>query len=72
MPLILSRTLGKLLTPSESPFPLLKIEMGASLVAQWLRIHLPMQETQVRALVQEAPTCAEQLSPRATTAEPAL
>ena len=30
---------------------------GASLVAQWLRIHLPMQGTQVRALVREDPTC---------------
>ncbi|KAJ8790708.1 hypothetical protein J1605_021136 [Eschrichtius robustus] len=30
---------------------------GASLVAQWLRIHLPMQGTRVRALVQEDPTC---------------
>ena len=29
----------------------------ASLVAQWLRIHLPMQETRVQALVQEDPTC---------------
>ena len=28
-----------------------------SLVAQWLRIHLPMQGTQVRALVWEDPTC---------------
>ena len=28
-----------------------------SLVAQWLRIHLPIQGTQVRALVQEYPTC---------------
>ena len=28
-----------------------------SLVAQWLRIHLPMQETRVRALVWEDPTC---------------
>ena len=27
-----------------------------SLVAQWLRIHLPMQGTRVRALVQEDPT----------------
>ena len=33
-----------------------KIE-GASLVAQWLRIHLPMQGTRVRALVWENPTC---------------
>ena len=29
----------------------------ASLVAQWLRICLPMQGTQVRALVWEDPTC---------------
>ena len=31
--------------------------LGTSLVAQWLRIHLPMQGTQVRALVREDPTC---------------
>ena len=30
---------------------------GISLVVQWLKIHLPMQGTQVRALVQEDPTC---------------
>ena len=29
----------------------------ASLVAQWLRVRLPMQETRVRALVWEDPTC---------------
>ena len=29
----------------------------ASLVAQWLRIHPPMQGTRVRALVREDPTC---------------
>ena len=29
----------------------------ASLVAQWLGIHLPMQGTQVQALVREDPTC---------------
>ena len=28
-----------------------------SLVAQWLRIRLPMQGTLVRVLVQEDPTC---------------
>ena len=28
---------------------------GASLVAQWLRVHLPMQGTRVRA--REDPTC---------------
>ena len=31
--------------------------VGTSLVAQWLRIHLPMQGTRVRALVWEDPTC---------------
>ena len=30
---------------------------GTFLVAQWLRIRLPMQGTQVRALVLEDPTC---------------
>ena len=32
-------------------------QKGASLVAQWLRIYLPMQGTRVRALVWEDPTC---------------
>ena len=32
-------------------------EEGASLVAQWLRICLPMQGMRVRALVWEDPTC---------------
>ena len=37
---------------------LLKIWLvGASLVAQWLRIHLPMQGTWIWSLVQEDPTC---------------
>ena len=31
--------------------------LGASLMAQWLRIHLPMQGTWVQALVWEDPTC---------------
>ena len=30
---------------------------GTSLVAQWLRVHLPMQGTRVRSLVREDPTC---------------
>ena len=33
------------------------LENWASLVAQWLRIRLPMQGTRVRALVWEDPTC---------------
>ena len=28
-----------------------------SMVVQWLRIHLPMQGTQVQSLVREDPTC---------------
>ena len=35
----------------------------ASLVAQWLRIHLPMQGTRVRALIREDPTCREATKP---------
>ena len=34
-----------------------KNNAGASLVAQWLRVCLPMQGTRVRALVWEDPTC---------------
>ena len=34
-----------------------KLHPRASLVAQWLRICLPMQGTQVRALVWGDPTC---------------
>ena len=30
---------------------------GASLVVQWLRIHLPMQGIWVQSLVQEGPIC---------------
>ena len=38
--------------------------LGASLVAQWLRICMPMQG--------KIPHAAEQLSPRAATTEPVL
>ena len=34
-----------------------KWKLGASLVAQWLRVCLPVQGTRVRALVWEDPTC---------------
>ena len=40
-----------------------KYIMGASLVVQWLRIHLPMQGTQVRALVREDPPCRRATKP---------
>ena len=36
---------------------------GASLVAQWLRIRLPMQGTRVRPLVREDPTCRGATNP---------
>ena len=36
---------------------IVKNTIGASLVAQWLRVCLPMQGTWVRALVWEDPTC---------------
>ena len=32
-------------------------EGGTSLVAQWLRIRLPMQGTRIQSLVREDPTC---------------
>ena len=38
-------------------------KLGTSLVAQWLRIHLPMQGTRVRALVREDPTCCGATKP---------
>ena len=39
------------------------IALGTSLVAQWLRIRLPMQGTQVRTLVREDPTCHRATKP---------
>ena len=42
---------------------------GASLVAQWLRIHLPTQGTRVRALGRKIPHAVEQLSPCTTATE---
>ena len=38
-------------------YPVINHNGWASLVAQWLRIRLPMQGTPVRALVREDPTC---------------
>ena len=40
-----------------------KVYCWTSLVAQWLRIHLPMQGTWVRALVREDPTCCGATKP---------
>ena len=40
-----------------------KMKERASLVAQWLRIRLPMQGTRVQALVWEDPTCRRATKP---------
>ena len=40
-----------------------RVTPGASLVAQWLGIHLPMQGTRVPALVREDPTCRRATKP---------
>ena len=39
------------------------VPIGTSLVAQWLRIHLPMQGTRVPSLVPEDPTCCGATKP---------
>ena len=44
-------------------FKSIKTHLRASLVAQWLRIRLPVQATRVRALVQEDPTCRRATKP---------
>ena len=49
-------------TFSVSCFVYLK-KLGTSLVAQWLRICLPMQGTRVQALVREDPTCRRATKP---------
>ena len=48
---------GKSLYPLLNIAVNLKLLYGTSLVAQWLRIRLPMQGTRLQALVQEDPTC---------------
>ena len=54
----------------ESKEGILEIISGALLVAQWLRVHFAMQGTLVGSLVQQDPTCREQLSLWATMTEP--
>ena len=46
--------------------------MGTSLVVQWLGVRLSMQGTQFDPWSGKIPHAAEQLSPCATTTEPAL
>ena len=45
---------------------------GASLVAQWLRIHLPSRGHGFKPWSGKIPHATEQLSPCATTTDPAL
>ena len=51
------------LLPLPDIWNLKNLPPGASLVAQWLRICLPMQVTRVRALVWEDPTCRGAVRP---------
>ena len=37
--------------------------LGSSLVTQWQRIHLPVQDTRVPSLIQEDPTCRRATKP---------
>ena len=48
---------------------ILKAIVGTSLVAQWLRIRLPIQGTWVRSLVREDPTCHGATETVCTTTE---
>ena len=49
-----------------------KITYGTSLVVKWLRIHLPMQGTPVRSLVQEDSKILQLLSPCSRAGAPQL
>ena len=49
-----------------------RFKSRASLVAQWLKIRLPVQGTRVRALVREDPTCRGATKPMRHTTEPVL
>ena len=49
-----------------------KSSVGTSLVAQWIRICLPLQGHGFDTWSGKIPCALEQLSPRTTTTEPAL
>ena len=61
--MIISTDAEKAFDKIQHPFMILKKLPRASLVAQWLRICLPMQGTQVQALVWEDPTCRRATGP---------
>ena len=56
-PTVSQSVLPRALTSEAAGALVLKQGLRASLVVQWLRIHLPMQGTQFRALVREDTTC---------------
>ena len=60
--MIISIHAEKAFNKIQHPF-MIKNPPGASLVAQWLRICLPMQGTRVRALVWEDPACCRATGP---------
>ena len=52
------------ITPTKKAIILKRqLSLGTFLVAQWLRIRLPMQGTWVQALVREDPTCRRATKP---------
>ena len=55
--------LSDILLQNNWPLLLKSAKVGTSLVAQWLRTRLPMQRTQVQALVREDPTCCGATKP---------
>ena len=52
-----TENMNRPITSNEIETVIKNLPTGASLVAQWLRIRLPMQGTWVQALVPEYPTC---------------
>ena len=58
-----SQTAGRVKSEGAPSSSLKESKLWASLVAQWLRIRLPMQGTWVRALVREDPTCCGATKP---------
>ena len=52
-----------ILSGAPQTMPMKDGEPGTSLVAQWLRIRLPMQGTRIQAPVREDPTCCRATEP---------
>ena len=55
--------------PFNNPMSFPPLKRGASLVAQWCRIRLPVQETWLRSPIWKIPHALEQLSPCTTATE---